>query len=197
MSRASSLPPTGRDPGPPAPPHRLPGRWNRSVAALALAAVGAAGACSDGSQPAGYEAPRGASRVIVGLATEITSEGRRVMRVEADSGFAHADSGLVTLVGVEARTFDDNGRVRATLEADSGRLDEMGRVFTAMGNVRVSTQDGLVSLETAELVYDPSTGQLRSDSAAVVTRDGVTQQGTCFEGDPLLAGWRVCGGGGT
>lgn len=169
----------------------------RLVAALAVAAAGAAGACSDASQPASYEAARGASRVIVGLATEITSDGRRVMQVGADSGFAHADSGLVTLVGVEARTFDESGTVRLTLEADSGRLDEATHVFTATGNVRVRTQDGDVSLETARLVYDPSTGRLRSDSATVVTRDGAARSGSCFEGDPLLTGWRVCGGGGS
>lgn len=170
-------------------------RVRRAALAAAVAVAGAAGACSDGSQPARFEAPRGASRVITGLGTEITSDGRRALRIEADSGFGGEDTGVLTLVGVEARAFDVEGLVRVTLEADSGRLDETTRVFTALGNVRVRTQDGGVTLETAALSYDPSTGQLRSDSAVVVEGRGRTERGTCFEGDPLLTSWRVCGSG--
>ena len=163
------------------------------LSALVAATAWTAG-CSDGSEPAGYDAPRGASRVIVGLGTEITSDGRRVLRVEADSGFAGDESGVVKLVGVEARAFDPNGRVRMTLEADSGRLDETSRVLTATGNVRARTQDHSVSLQTAELVFDPSTGRLRSDSAVIVERQGRTERGGCFEGDPLLTSWTLCEG---
>lgn len=173
------------------PLHR---RWRAAALVLAVAAAGSGSACSDGSEPAGYEPPRGAARVITGLGTEITSEGRRVLRVEADSGFAAEGPGVVTLVGVEARAFDQNGLVRVTLEADSGRLDESSRVFTATGNVRARTQDGAVSIETPELIFDPATGRLRSDSAVVVQLRGRTERGTCFEGDPLLTSWRVCGG---
>ncbi|HZD06376.1 MAG TPA: hypothetical protein VE173_15805, partial [Longimicrobiales bacterium] len=79
-----------------------------------------------------------------------------------------------------------------TLQADSGRLDEASRVFTALGHVTASTRNGSVSLETAELVYDPATDLFRSDSATVVEQGGRTQRLSCFESDPLLTNWHQC-----
>lgn len=190
MIHADANPP---DPG--SPTRSLPRRARSALPAVvvtAAAVAGSTGACSD-TEPAGYQAPRGASRVITGLGTEITSDGRRVLHIEADSGFADMGPGVLTLIGVEARTFDEDGTVRVTLDADSGRLDEATRVFTATGSVRMRALDGTISLETAELSYDPSTGRLRTDSAVVVTRQGRTEQGSCFEGDPLLTTWQVCG----
>lgn len=164
-----------------------------AAAALAVVACAAA-ACSDGSQPASYEAPRGAQRVLTGLGIEITSEGRRVLRIEADSGFAREESPEVALVGVEARAFDEQGIPGMTLEADSGRLDEDTRMFTALGDVRARRQDGTVSVQAPVLVFDPATGRLTSDTTVVVERAGGSETLPCFQADPLLREWGACGG---
>lgn len=179
----------------PHPPHagRPFGSSPRSVVVLAVAVLGAA-ACSDGSQPAAYDAPRGAQRIITGLGIEVTANGRRALLVEADSGFVQEGSSTVTLVGVRAEAFGESQVARMTLEADSGRFDEETRLFIAMGNVAARTRDGAVSLETTHLVFDPAADLLRSDSAVVVDERGRTERGSCFEGDRLLTSWTVCGG---
>lgn len=166
-----------------------------SLGGVALAWALCLTACSDVAQPASYQAPRGVDQVMVGMSTELIHDGQRTLRVEADSAFYETGSNVRTLVGVEARAFSESGLVRTTLEADSGVLEEGDRVFMARGNVSFRTRNGSLTVETSELVYDPATNLLRSDSETVVDQRGRTQRVPCFESDPFLTSWRVCGAG--
>jgi LPS export ABC transporter protein LptC len=139
-----------------------------------------------------YEGPRGAERTIVHLTTELTSGGRRALRVEADSGFFQTQSSEVKLVGIHASILSTDGVAAVTIEADSALLEEDAQRLTALGNVLVRSRGG-TSVETAKLLFDAATSRLTSDST-VVREGGRTESGPCFESDSQLSQWRFCDG---
>jgi len=164
----------------------------RGLAASAFAALTVA--CTGGSEPPTYQSPRGADRSIFRMTTEITTDGRRALRVESDSAFFRTGSDTVKLVGVRASMFASTGNAGVTIEADSGALESGTQRLTALGTVTARTRDGGLTVRTGQLVFDPSTNRLTSDSATVVERGGSTERGPCFEGDALLTEWSLCGG---
>jgi LPS export ABC transporter protein LptC len=90
----------------------------------------------------------------------------------------------VSIVGMRVIFFDDNGRDRATVTADSGRLNQRTQRMLARGHVvLVVAADGR-KIESAELNYDPDRDRIWSDSATVQTlRSGAVTRGTSFESD--------------
>jgi len=159
---------------------------------VAMALAMALASCS-GDSPAGYQEPRGADRVIVRLITEMTSDGRRALRVESDSAFFYAGSNEVKLLNLHGSMFSPDGVAGVTIQADSAVLDSGAQRLTALGNVVARTRRG-TSVETAELVFDAPTARLTSDSATVVQEAGGSQRGPCFESDSQLSQWRFCNG---
>jgi LPS export ABC transporter protein LptC len=90
--------------------------------------------------------------------------------------------------------FASTGLAAVTIQADSGALETDTQRLTALGAVIANTRSGAVTVRTTELVFDPSTGRLTSDSATVVERGGSTERGPCFEGNALLTEWSLCSG---
>jgi LPS export ABC transporter protein LptC len=125
-----------------------------------------------------------ADMVTYGMTSYLTADGVRQGRVDADTAYLYNDSSEVSIIGMRVIFFDDDGRDRATVTADSGRLNQRTQRMLARGHVvLVVAADGR-KIESAELNYDPDKDRIWSDSATVQTmRNGSVTRGTSFESD--------------
>lgn len=125
-----------------------------------------------------------ADAVIYGMTSYVLSEGVRQGRVDADTAYAYTDSAEYSIVGMHVIFYDENGRKRATVKADSGRMNQRSQSMVALGHVVLLVAAGGLKIESAELHYDPNGDRLWSDSATVMTdANGVVTRGSSFESD--------------
>lgn len=134
----------------------------------------------------------GADALIFGMENYLTADGVRSGVVRADSAYQFNDSSVNHLFGVDMTLFDDDGRPRAHLTAETGVLQQRTEEMVARGNVVLRVQEQGVVVETSELFYDPQGERIWSDSASTMRRNGQTQRGTCFESDLQFTNVRVC-----
>lgn len=125
-----------------------------------------------------------ADAVMYKMTTYLLAAGVRQGRVDADTAYAYTDSSEYALVGMHVIFYDDNGRERATVKADSGHMNVRTQSMVALGHVVLLVAAGGPKIESSELHYDPNRDRLWSDSAAVMTgADGVVTRGSSFESD--------------
>jgi LPS export ABC transporter protein LptC len=163
--------------------------WRRRKWGAVLVAVSAvlAAACSRPvDTPVAAEAVQDikASTIIYGMTSYLMTAGVRQGRVDADTAYTYNDSSDISLIGMHVVFYDDNGRERATVTADSGRMNRRTQAMVARGNVvLVVAADGR-KIQSAEMNYDPNRDRLWSDSATVqTTADGVVTKGSSFVSD--------------
>ena len=165
--------------------------WRRRLAPAGAAAVVMAVALTAGCNkpvdtPVAAEEVQEikADMVTYGMTSYLTVDGVRQGRVDADTAYLYNDSSEVSIIGMHVIFFDDNGRDRATVTADSGRLNQRTQRMLARGHVvLVVAADGR-KIESAELNYDPDRDRIWSDSATVQTlRNGAVTRGSSFESD--------------
>ncbi|MCG6957039.1 MAG: hypothetical protein LJF04_13705, partial [Gemmatimonadetes bacterium] len=103
--------------------------WRRRLAPAGAAAVVMAVALTAGCNkpvdtPVAAEEVQEikADMVTYGMTSYLTVDGVRQGRVDADTAYLYNDSSEVSIIGMHVIFFDDNGRDRATVTADSGRL---------------------------------------------------------------------------
>jgi LPS export ABC transporter protein LptC len=160
----------------------------RYMAALAALAVGlVATACEEPTRAPVAPAELlelGADNVYYGMVSYLTTSGVREGRIEADTAYAFADSGVVRMRGMELVLYEEDGRARATITAERGELDESSDRMVARGDVVLLVHGDGRRIESPELHYDPNRDRIWSDSATVQTLSGgrVTR-GTAFESD--------------
>jgi LPS export ABC transporter protein LptC len=119
-----------------------------------------------------------------GMTSYLLSEGVRQGRVDADTAYAYSDSSEVAIVGMHVAFYDDNGRERATVKADSGRMNQRTQSMVALGHVVLLVAADGRKIESAEMHYDPNRDRLWSDSATVQTEaNGVVTRGSSFTSD--------------
>lgn len=125
-----------------------------------------------------------ADQVVYGMTSYLTSTGVRQGRVDADTAYAYNDSSTLSIVGMHAVFYDDNGRERAHVTADAGELDRRSDRMVARGNVILIVAADGRKIESAELNYDPDRDLIWSDSATVQTLpNGQVTRGTSFKSD--------------
>lgn len=125
-----------------------------------------------------------ADQVVFGMTSFITESGVRQGRVDADTAYAFRDSSAIKLVGMKLVFYEDDGRTRATVVADSGSMDERSQRMVAWGDVVLTIHGDGRRIESSELHYDPGTDRIWSDSATVLTRpNGNVTRGTSFQSD--------------
>lgn len=154
------------------------------IAGLALVLTGCGG---DTASPVG-DAPEdlAADQVLFDLVQNVTTDGVRRARLEADTAFYHEEESRVELRGVHLVLFDEAGARISTVTSREGEIDTRSEQMLARGNVVVVGQGGegrLDRIETEELHYDPSTNRIWSDVETWFYRDDDRGRGDSFTSD--------------
>ncbi|MDX1566714.1 MAG: LPS export ABC transporter periplasmic protein LptC [Longimicrobiales bacterium] len=151
-----------------------------SLLLVVLAACG-----EEGETPVVAEelARMGADNVVYGMTQVLTNQGIREGVVLADTAYFYRDSSAVQLRSLDMYIYDEDGRERARIEANRGRLEGDTRSMVARGDVVLRIPAENRRVETSELHYSSGQDRIWSDSATVMVDDGEVSCGTAFESD--------------
>ncbi len=86
---------------------------------------------------------------------------------------------------LRADFFDKEGNHTSFLVADSGRIQEKKRKFEALGDVVVTTDDG-IKLQTQSLRWDPGINRIVTEDFVTITKDRSVITGYGLEADQQL-----------
>jgi LPS export ABC transporter protein LptC len=122
------------------------------------------------------------SDIMTKVVFKPTTNGVQTALLRSDTVYMRRDSARYDLIGVDLQTFDETGRLSATLTSRTGEYSTVGQEMVARGNVVLVTTDGR-RIETEELHYDPNTRRIWSDVPTTVHEDGYVMRGTSFTAD--------------
>lgn len=125
----------------------------------------------------------GADHVMFDLVQQVSVNGIREGRIEADTAFAYSDSTLYTLRNPVLVLYDEQGMERARVVALRGRFNYASKEMVARGDVLLTIPEGNRRVETQELNYDPSGDRIWSDSLTVMREGGTVTEGMGFATD--------------
>lgn len=125
----------------------------------------------------------GAQSVIYLMVMEITVNGIREGRVEADTAYLYPDSSLFSLRNPVLVLFDEQGIERARVISERGRFNSTTKELVARGEVVLTIREGDRQVETQELNYDPNGDRIWSDSTSVMREGGTVTRGESFRSD--------------
>lgn len=169
--------------------------WDRiQVGTLLLLVVLAGSACSEEdttpvASPTLLES--GAESVIILLTQQISVNGVREGRVEADTAFVYPDSSVYSMRNSVLVLYNEQGVERARVVAKRGRFNYATKELVAQGDVVLTIPDGNKRVETEELNYDPSGDRIWSDSMTVMREAGTVSRGMGFDSDLDFRSLRV------
>ncbi|MDT8340976.1 MAG: LPS export ABC transporter periplasmic protein LptC [Longimicrobiales bacterium] len=130
--------------------------------------------------------------ILYGMRSYLHTQGTRSGVVVADSAIEVPDSSRTHLFGMEMTLYYEDGRDRARVRADSAILNVRTEELTAWGNVVARVLDQGMEVASAELRYNPTSQQIWSDSATVITRgDGSVTRGSAFRSDLVFQNWEL------
>ena len=147
---------------------------------LTLAALVSSGAaCSADSEegPTTELEEINADEIVYGVSRRITQEGVQEALLFADSLFMWRDSAYARVIGLTLIVFDEQGRRRANIEADGGRLSNAGNELTAYGNAVLRIPDTGQEIRTEELNFAPDEDRVWSDLHVVMRESGCVVEG--------------------
>lgn len=133
-----------------------------------------------------------ADGVMYGMVNYVTSNGVRSAVIRADSTYQFNDSSVVHMWGVEMTLYHEDGRERAHVTSERGRLHDRTQDMLARGNVVLTIFEGNRIVRSPELTYQPDLERISSDSASVLIQDGRETRGTCFRSDLSFREITVC-----
>lgn len=133
-----------------------------------------------------------ADLVMLGMENQVTADGVRTGRVVSDTAYVFEDSSEVHMVGVDMTLYHEDGRQRAHITAERGRLNQRTERMIGRGNVVVRIAEGGQVIRTEELHYDPQRDEIWSDSATAIEHEGGVTRGSCFRSDLQLRNRRLC-----
>jgi LPS export ABC transporter protein LptC len=112
-----------------------------------------------------------------------TTNGIPIFILKAEEGVGYRDSTLVYKVEVK---FYKEGKVFASLIADSGVIYEENSNMKAMGKVKVETASGEI-LKTTSLHWIHKEGKIKTkEKVVIIMQDGKKIEGKNFESTPDL-----------
>ena len=154
---------------------------SRFVLLLALAAS----ACSTESEqgPATELDAVNADEIVYGVSRKLTREGVQEALLFADSMFMWRDSAHARVVGLTLIVYDEQGRRRANIEADGGRLSKAGNELTARGNAILRILATGQEIRTEELNFAPDEDRIWSDQHVIMREAGCVVEGDRFQAD--------------
>lgn len=168
----------------------------------AVAIAGAAGACSNGTEPRPTSAnplADSADQVMFGISTMITDQGVLRAKLHADTGYFFDGSTRIEVRNEQTTFYTTTGEQNAVLTSREGTYNTTRGTMQARRNVVVVTTDGK-RLVTEQLDYNQQNNLISSDSAFVLTQPTGTLRGIGFTSDPNMTNMhvkRVITGGGT
>lgn len=142
-------------------------------------------ACGDrGIEPPITAPGDSADQVLQGMVFNITAEGVKVSRVEADSAWVYQARQINELKKMRVTFFDRvSGKETSVVTADSGWFSQRDQTLDARGNVVATSSKGRV-LKSEHLVYDKVQNQIYSDTAYTFTSPDGNGSGASFVSDP-------------
>lgn len=159
-------------------------RSRTPIVLLALALAGAGCTEENGAPLAAPELlETGADHVMFLLVHQVSINGIREGRVEADTAFAYSDSTLYSLRNPTLILYNEMGMERARVVAKRGRFNYATKELVARGDVVLTIPEGDRRVESEELNYDPSGDRIWSDSLTVMREAGTVSRGMGFSSD--------------
>ena len=125
----------------------------------------------------------GADHVMFLLVQQVSINGIREGRVEADTAYAFSDSTLYSLRNPVLILYNEMGIERARVVSKRGRFNYATKELVAQCDVVLTIPEGNKRVETEELNYDPSGDRIWSDSLTVMREEGTVSRGMGFSSD--------------
>ncbi len=178
-----------RDPNPRRRPTGLALRMPPAILLLALAS------CTIGvEQETGEELEAvQADEIAYGVEHRMTREGVHYSTLVADSLFLWRDSSHARVMGLTLIVFDERGRRRATINADTGRLSQVTEELTATGNAILTVIATGQEIRTEELNFSQDEDRVWSDLPVVMREAGCVVEGDRFQADMAFDDLRIWG----
>lgn len=114
-----------------------------------------------------------------------SEEGIRSATIFAEYVEVYEKRDLKKAKKVHVDFYDKDGTHTSVLVADSGVIRERKRKFEALGNVVVTTDEG-IKLETQSLRWDPESAKIVTDDFVTITKDKDVITGYGLEADQEL-----------
>lgn len=132
-----------------------------------------------------------ADEIVYGVSRRLTQEGVQEALLYADSMFMWRDSTYALVIGLTLLVFDEQGRRRANINADGGRLSTATTELTARGNaiLRIPATDQ--EIRTEELHFAPEEDRVWSDEPIVMREAGCVIEGDRFQADMSFDNVRI------
>ena len=128
---------------------------------------------------------------LFGAQISFFTEDRLATVIDAGRVLQYEKQNLIILdSGIVADFFDEAGRKRTRIWADSGTASEATRNLNAFGHV-IAVSDSGERLETEILRYDHSIKMIRADGPVKISTPTDTIYGTGFIADRNLKNWTI------
>jgi len=136
-----------------------------------------------GPPPTSVSLPDTADQVLYGVVHNVTIEGVRRIRLEADTVYFYQTSQSAEMMGVKVQFYSAQGVLRSTVISDEGTYEWRNGDMEARGNVLARTPDER-RLTTEVLAYDQRTEVISGSEAFVFDAPDRHLEGDGFTADP-------------
>lgn len=151
---------------------------------LLIGAVMLAGCGDRGIEPPPAALGDSADQVMKGMSFNVTTEGVKVSRVEAESAWVYNARQMNDLKKLKVTFYDKvTGKETSVVTADSGSYNKKDQTLDARGNVVATASNGKV-LKSPHLVYDKVQNMIYSDTTYTFTSPDGAGSGASFTADP-------------
>lgn len=159
-----------------------PGAWPARLATLA--ALVALACLNETEDTAGTEFEEAsADDVMYGVTHNMTKDGIREARLDADSMLMWNDSTHAWVMPMTLLVFDEQGGRRATITADRGRFDMSTNELMAVGNAVLTIPNQDREIRTEVLNISQQSDRVWSDVTVVMREAGCEVEGDRLESD--------------
>ena len=174
----------------------VPGRRRGPVpGALVAAVVFALAACFTETEdgPTTELDAVAADEIAYGVSRRVTVEGVQEAVLYADSMYRWRDSTHASVIGLTLYVFDEQGRRRANITSDGGRVSTVGAELTARGNAVLRIPGTGQEIRTDVLNFAIEEDRVWSDVDVVMEEDGCVVEGDSFQADMSFDEIRIWG----
>ncbi len=153
------------------------------VLAASILVLAAATACDTGEPPTTGAPPDTADQVLFGMEHNLTVDGVKRVRVEADTAYFYQGSQVAELLGLRVEFYSDLGALTSTVTSIEGTYYWRTGNMEARGDVVAVTPDDR-RLTTSTLRYDRTGDEITGPEAFVFDAPDQHLEGDGFVSDP-------------
>lgn len=129
-------------------------------------------------------------QVISDFSITETASGKKEWNMKARKAYIYDSRNVLEAEDMEVVFFDERGRVKSRLVANTGKINRATNDMEARGRVVVIGSSG-VTLQTETLRWLSKTRNIISDDSVRVVREGDVLTGVGFRGDPDLGSFEI------